>query len=62
MDAKDREIINELQGDFPVCERPYAEAAHRLDLTEDELIERLRALLAQGILSRFGPIGVTWKR
>ncbi len=56
MDAIDRQIINTLQGGFPVCERPYAEAAARLGLSEDELIARLETLLAQGTLTRFGPM------
>lgn len=56
MDDVDRRLINALQGGFPVSERPYAEAAAGLGLSEDELIERLRRLLAQGVLSRFGPM------
>ena len=56
MDAVDRAIVNGLQGGFPVSDRPYAEVAAQLDLTEDELIRRLDALLAQGVLSRFGPM------
>ena len=30
MDAVDREIIDKMQGDFPLCERPYAAVADRL--------------------------------
>ena len=56
MDRVDRRIINGLQGGFPVCPRPYAEAAKRLDLEEAELIARLERLLADGVLSRFGPL------
>lgn len=56
MDATDRRIINALQGGFPVCERPYAEVAARLGLGEDALIARLETLLAQGTLTRFGPM------
>jgi len=56
MDATDRQIINALQGGFPVCETPFAEAAERLGLTEDDLIARLRRLCAEGHLSRFGPM------
>lgn len=56
MDAIDRRIINGLQGGLPLCERPYAEAARQLDLSENELIERLGKLLADGVLSRFGPM------
>jgi DNA-binding Lrp family transcriptional regulator len=56
LDATDRAIINRLQGGFPVCERPYAEAAESLGLGEDELIERIGKLVEAGVLSRFGPL------
>lgn len=56
MDAVDRAIVNALQGDFPICERPYAEAAARLGLSEDELLARLARLLERGVLTRFGPL------
>ncbi len=56
MDATDRAILNALQGGFPVCERPYAEAAAPLGLSEDELIERIGAMLQDGRLSRFAPM------
>lgn len=56
MDAIDRDIINNLQGGFPLCERPFAEAAARLGLDEDELIRRVEALLGNRTLTRFGPM------
>ena len=56
MDAIDRLIINQLQSDFPICETPYQVVAERLGLTEANLIERLQALLANGTLTRFGPL------
>ena len=56
MDDTDRRIINWLQGGFPICDRPFAVAAERLGLVENELIERLRRLCDEGWLSRFGPL------
>ncbi|HCU54785.1 MAG TPA: AsnC family protein [Gammaproteobacteria bacterium] len=56
MDVLDRQIINELQGGFPLCEHPFAEVAERLGTSEDELIRRIDALLTDGTLSRFGPM------
>ena len=56
MDELDRSIINALQGGFPVCERPFEQAARALGLTEDPLIERIERMLQQGVLSRFGPM------
>ena len=56
MDELDRRIINELQGGFPVSERPFREAAEQLATTESELITRLRCMLDDGLLTRFGPM------
>lgn len=56
LDAVDRKIVAELQGDFPLCERPYAAAAARLGIAEAELLERLERLLAERTLTRFGPL------
>lgn len=56
MDQIDRNIINGLQGGLAVCERPYLEAAQRLGLEEDALISRLSRMLAQGVLTRIGPL------
>lgn len=56
MDELDRRIVNELQGGFPLCSRPFAAAAEKLGMTEQDLISRLDALLAEKILTRFGPL------
>lgn len=56
MDAIDRDIINALQGGFPICEHPYREAASQLGIGEQELIRRLQAMLEDKRLSRFGPM------
>lgn len=55
MDETDRRIVNALQGGFPVCDEPYAAVAATLGIGAGELIDRLRALLDRGVLSRFGP-------
>jgi DNA-binding Lrp family transcriptional regulator len=56
MDNLDRAIINQLQGDFPVIDAPYAKMAQQLGTTENELIERIRKMLADKVLTRFGPM------
>lgn len=56
IDALDRRIIDALQGGFPLTERPYADAAAALGIEEAELLARLERLLAEGVLSRFGPL------
>lgn len=56
MDQLDKNIINTLQYDFPVCERPFAQLAETLNSSEDELISRVQAMLDSGLLTRFGPM------
>lgn len=56
MDELDRRIVNSLQGDFPLCERPFAEAAAGLGVEEEVLLRRLRLLLESKVLTRFGPL------
>ena len=56
MDAVNRRIINAFQGGFPIAERPFAEAAMRVGIEEDELIERIEGMLEAGTLTRFGPL------
>ncbi|WP_445371542.1 Lrp/AsnC family transcriptional regulator [Methylomonas sp. HW2-6] len=56
MDTIDKRIVNRLQQGFPICESPYRRVAEELGLTEECLLARLRALLADGVLSRFGPM------
>ncbi len=56
LDTLDRRIINALQGDFPICDEPYRVVAASLDLSEAELLSRLKALLERRVLTRFGPM------
>lgn len=56
MDDIDRAIINGLQGGLPVCERPFLEAAQRIGIAEDELLERLGRMRSENVLTRVGPL------
>ncbi len=54
MDDSDRAIINEIQSDFPITERPFQELATRLRLSEDEILERVKRLKEEGVIRRIG--------
>jgi DNA-binding Lrp family transcriptional regulator len=56
VDEIDRRIVNALQDGFPVCDEPYAAVAGPLGLTAEALLARLRRLLDDGVLTRFGPL------
>ena len=56
LDDTDRRIINQLQGGFPLCDEPYRQLAGELGLDEATLLTRLKHLLDQRVLTRFGPM------
>ncbi|WP_435346289.1 siroheme decarboxylase subunit beta [Haloarchaeobius sp. HRN-SO-5] len=61
LDRTDRAIVNAFQGGFPVVRRPFDPAAAALRdrgiaVSEDELVERVRTLDDEGVLSRFGAL------
>ncbi|MFT3757859.1 Lrp/AsnC family transcriptional regulator [Thauera sp.] len=55
-DAIDRRLINALQGDFPLTATPFADVAATLGLAETEVIARIRSMLDDRVLTRFGPM------
>jgi DNA-binding Lrp family transcriptional regulator len=52
----DKQLLNEFQRDFPLSPTPYAVIAETLGVTEDDVIESLRALVDNGTVSRVGPV------
>ena len=53
-DDIDARLINHLQDGFPVCNSPYLQVANELNLTEEDVLERIKKLLENGTLTRFG--------
>ena len=54
IDDVDRRILNAIQSDFPIEERPYDIIARQVGLTEAEVIGRIRILKMDGIIRRIG--------
>ena len=54
MDELDYRILDALQNEFPLSERPYDVLAERLEIPGDELWERVRGLLEEGVIRRMG--------
>ena len=52
IDAKDREIIEALQGGLPLVPAPYASVAVTLGMDEDALLSRLAGLKSRGVIRR----------
>ncbi|BCN38795.1 hypothetical protein ALDI51_21140 [Alicycliphilus denitrificans] len=53
---EDARLIDHLHGGFPLVDRPFAAVGQALGWSEERVIERLHQLLAQGVLTRFGPL------
>jgi DNA-binding Lrp family transcriptional regulator len=54
MDKIDNQIIQELQDNFPLSERPYEIVANRLQISEEELWDRIQLMLDNGVIRRMG--------
>lgn len=56
LSPKEIEIVRLLQGDIPLTERPFADMADQLNMTEAQLLEKIQKLQEWGIIRRFGAI------
>ena len=54
MDNLDKRLLDIIQTDFPLEPRPYAVLGERLQLTEAEVLARVRALRQRGLIRRIG--------
>ncbi|NWO08358.1 MAG: Lrp/AsnC family transcriptional regulator [Alteromonadaceae bacterium] len=52
----EKAIINRLQHGLPLTATPYRDVASELGIGEQELLDHLKAMLADGTLTRFGPM------
>lgn len=50
----DKELLNRLQSNIPICSRPFAKMAAELGTDEETIIARIRELKAEGYLRRIG--------
>jgi DNA-binding Lrp family transcriptional regulator len=56
LDDLDRKLLNLMQGSFPIAARPYAEVAKLAEVSEDEVIARVKHLIEQRIIRQVTPI------
>lgn len=56
VDAEDRRLIKAMQGGLPLVPRPYHALAETLGLAPEEIMARLRRMLAEGIIRRIGAV------
>jgi len=54
--SSDRSIIGLIQGDIPLESHPFAGLARKLNVSEQEIVARLRNLQKNGIIRRWGAV------
>lgn len=54
MDDIDKKILDIIQSDYPIAERPYAVVGERVGISEDEALARVQALREAGVIRRMG--------
>jgi len=53
MMTTDHEILRVIQDGVPVTREPFKEAADKLGMTQEELVERIKAMNENGLIRRF---------
>jgi siroheme decarboxylase len=56
MDDIDKKLLNILQKEFPLTERPFSAVGKKCGLGEEEVINRVQKLKEKGIVRRIGAI------
>jgi siroheme decarboxylase len=54
IDELDKKIISLIQGDLPLDPRPFAVLADKIGIAEDKFINRVKAMVEDGTIRRFG--------
>ena len=56
LDEFDKRLLNQMQGGFPIVERPYAAVAQELGVGEDVVLKRVQELIDERIIRQVTPI------
>ncbi|MFO7570029.1 MAG: AsnC family transcriptional regulator [Smithellaceae bacterium] len=56
MDDIDKQILNILQKEFPLDERPYRTVAGRCGISENDVLARIARMKDEGIIRRIGAV------
>jgi DNA-binding Lrp family transcriptional regulator len=56
MDPTDLALLDALQDEIPLVSRPFAAIAARLDIPEEEVMQRLNGLQERGIVRSLSPV------
>jgi len=55
LDEADRNLLNIIQGEFPISADPYGDLAARLGMEREEAVRRSISLVERGVVRKIGP-------
>lgn len=56
IDSLDKQLLNEIQWQFPLVDKPFLEISKRYNVSEDEVIERIKILKRIGLIRQINAI------
>ena len=56
LDGIDRQLLNLVQKEVPICPQPYLVIGEKLGISEQEVLERLEKMMQQDIIRRLGGV------
>lgn len=56
MDQIDKKILNTIQSELPLKSRPFLEVGNKININENEVIERVKNLREKGFIRRLGGV------
>jgi DNA-binding Lrp family transcriptional regulator len=56
LDEVDKMLLQLAQDEFPLTRRPWAKLGEKLNITEEEVLSRLRRLHNEGLIRKVGPV------
>lgn len=56
LDEVDQQLVRATQAGLPLVPHPYAQIAAQLGMAEEEVVQRLQALLDSGVIRRIGAV------
>ena len=56
LSEQDKALVRALQKDVPLVERPFEDIGNRIEMREEEVLQRVRAWKEDGTIRRFGAV------
>lgn len=56
LSEQEKELVRELQKGLPLVSRPFRDIADRFNVSEEEVIAKVKDFLSRGVIRRFGAV------